>query len=136
MAHSSKPSPGRSTAASTRPRSPTSSPTKARRLIEWTASASRIAHRLASAHVDGHQRRRRRREALQPRAARCEASFDTVIDWGEKLVYTGTKDDALPPEVLQALDDYLAESNSKLLVVHAAAGRARQGPKKKPHAPP
>src|SRR5262245_29106154 len=30
--------------------------------------------------------------------------FEAVIDWGEKLVYTGTKDDALPPKVLKALD--------------------------------
>jgi hypothetical protein len=43
--------------------------------------------------------------------------FDRVIAWGEKLVYTGTKDDSLPPDVLKALDAYLAESNSKLLVV-------------------
>jgi len=43
--------------------------------------------------------------------------FDAVLEWGEKLVYTGTKDDSLPPAVLHALDAYLAESNSKLLVV-------------------
>jgi hypothetical protein len=43
--------------------------------------------------------------------------FDSVIAWGEKLVYNGTKDDTLPPDVLKALDAYLAESNSKLLVV-------------------
>lgn len=43
--------------------------------------------------------------------------FEKVIDWGEKLVYTGTKDESLPPGVLHALDLYLAESNSKLLVV-------------------
>jgi hypothetical protein len=43
--------------------------------------------------------------------------FEKVIDWGDKLVYTGTKDEGLPPGVLQALDAYLAESNSKLLVV-------------------
>jgi hypothetical protein len=45
------------------------------------------------------------------------ALFDAVIDWGEKLIYTGTKDDALPPKVLEALDAYLGESNSKILVV-------------------
>ena len=39
-----------------------------------------------------------------------------VQKWGEKLVYSGTKDDTLPPGVLNALDAYLAESNSKLLV--------------------
>jgi hypothetical protein len=43
--------------------------------------------------------------------------FDAVLRWGEKLVYSGTKDDSLPPDVLKALDAYLAESNSKLLVV-------------------
>src|SRR5205823_7978920 len=25
--------------------------------------------------------------------------FDSVLAWGEKLVYTGTKDDSLPPDV-------------------------------------
>src|SRR5439155_23844458 len=43
--------------------------------------------------------------------------FDSVITWGEKLVYSGTKDDSLPPDVLAALDAYLEESNSKLLAV-------------------
>jgi hypothetical protein len=43
--------------------------------------------------------------------------FDRVIAWGEKLVYSGTKDEGLPPDVMKALDEYLAESNSKLLVV-------------------
>jgi len=45
------------------------------------------------------------------------ALFDAVIEWGEKLVFTGVKDDSLPPRVYKALDEYLAESNSKLLVV-------------------
>jgi hypothetical protein len=45
------------------------------------------------------------------------ALVDSVLAWGEKLVYQGTKDDSLPPDVLLALDDYLAESNSKLLVL-------------------
>jgi hypothetical protein len=43
--------------------------------------------------------------------------FDRVIAWGEKLVYSGTKDEGLPPDVMKALDEYLTESNSKLLVV-------------------
>jgi hypothetical protein len=43
--------------------------------------------------------------------------FEAVLLWGEKLVYQGTKDDSLPPAVIKALDEYLAESNSKLLVV-------------------
>lgn len=45
------------------------------------------------------------------------ALFDSVIEWRERLVYSGTRDDTLPPAVLKALDGYLAESNSKLLVV-------------------
>lgn len=45
------------------------------------------------------------------------ALVDSVLAWGEKLVYSGTKDDSLPPDVLVALDDFLAESNSKLLVL-------------------
>jgi hypothetical protein len=40
-----------------------------------------------------------------------------VIRWGEKLVYRGTPEEGLPPGVHHALDAYLAESNSKLLVV-------------------
>ncbi len=43
--------------------------------------------------------------------------FQAVIQWGEKLVYKGGRDETLPPDVLDALDDYLAESNPKLLVV-------------------
>lgn len=43
--------------------------------------------------------------------------FDEVLVWGERLLYTGTKDDSLPPKVLDALDAYLAESNSKILIV-------------------
>jgi hypothetical protein len=43
--------------------------------------------------------------------------FDRVIAWGEKLVYSGTKDEGLPPDVMKALDEYLTESNSKLLVI-------------------
>jgi multidrug efflux pump subunit AcrA (membrane-fusion protein) len=45
------------------------------------------------------------------------ALFDQVLKWGEKLVYSGVQDETLPPGVHKALDEYLAESNSKLLVV-------------------
>lgn len=40
-----------------------------------------------------------------------------VLEWGEKLVFTGNKDESLPPKIIQALDAYLAESGCKLLVV-------------------
>ncbi len=41
----------------------------------------------------------------------------SVLEWGEKLVFSGTKDEGLPPRVLTALDAYLIESPSQLLVV-------------------
>jgi hypothetical protein len=40
-----------------------------------------------------------------------------VLNWGEKLVFQGARDDSLPPKVLNALDAYLAEAHSKLLVI-------------------
>ncbi len=43
--------------------------------------------------------------------------FDAVLDWNERLVYQGSRDDSLPPAVLDALDNYLAQSNPKLLVL-------------------
>jgi hypothetical protein len=42
----------------------------------------------------------------------CQA----VLQWDEKLVFRGVKDDGLPPDVYEALDKYLAESAAKLLV--------------------
>jgi hypothetical protein len=60
------------------------------------------------------------------------ALFEAVIDWGEKLVYSGTKDDALPPRVLKALDGYLAESNSKFLTVMPLPDERESSRKKKP----
>jgi hypothetical protein len=43
--------------------------------------------------------------------------FDAVIQWGEKLVFRGARDETLPPKVLSALDAYLAEQTPKLLVL-------------------
>ena len=48
---------------------------------------------------------------------RMRALVDGVLRWGEKLVFTGVKDDSLPPDVYAALVSYLEESSSKLLVV-------------------
>ena len=42
---------------------------------------------------------------------------DRVRAWGELLAYTGSKDEALPADVFAALDAYLAQSPSKVLVV-------------------
>jgi hypothetical protein len=52
---------------------------------------------------------------------------EEVIKWGEKLSFSGTRDDSLPPKVLTALDGYLAESNSKLLVVQPLRDERESG---------
>lgn len=57
---------------------------------------------------------------------------DTVNRWGEKLVYQGVKDDSLPPKVLKALDEYLAESSSRLLVIYPLNDERDGTEKKKP----
>jgi hypothetical protein len=54
---------------------------------------------------------------------------EQVMKWGEKLVFSGTRDDSLPPKVLAALDAYLAESNSKLLVVQPLRDERESGKK-------
>ena len=63
---------------------------------------------------------------------RMRALADSVLVWGEKLVYSGSKDDSLPPDVLWALDAYLEESSSKLLVVLPLRDEREQESKKPP----
>ncbi len=63
---------------------------------------------------------------------RMRTLFERVLTWGEKLVYTGSKDDSLPPDVLQALDAYLEESNSKLMVVLPLRDEREEESKKPP----
>ncbi|MGF1581165.1 MAG: hypothetical protein ACFCD0_17505 [Gemmataceae bacterium] len=58
--------------------------------------------------------------------------FDAVIEWDEKLVYSGQKDETLPPKVLKSLDEYLEESNSKLLVVQPLRDEREKESKKPP----
>jgi hypothetical protein len=43
--------------------------------------------------------------------------MEAVVEWGEPLVFKGTKDAGLPPAVADSLDAYLHESQPKLLVV-------------------
>jgi hypothetical protein len=43
--------------------------------------------------------------------------MEAVLQWGEPLTFKGTKDPGLPPAVAHALDDYLHESQPKLLIV-------------------
>lgn len=88
---------------------------EARRLIEVdrVSVAVRPAAKCEVAAISGADVVEKRSNLVQL----MRALFDAVIAWGEKLVYTGVKDDALPPKVLHALDNYLTESNSKFLVI-------------------
>lgn len=56
-------------------------------------------------------------ERASVQVKKMRALFDAVLDWNERLVYRGSRDATLPPGVLAALDEYLHESNPKLLVL-------------------
>lgn len=59
-------------------------------------------------------------DVLDPRAnqlKRLSRLCYRVQLWGEPLSYHGVPDESLPPDVLRALDDYLADSNAKQLMV-------------------
>ncbi|QEL18190.1 efflux RND transporter periplasmic adaptor subunit [Limnoglobus roseus] len=61
---------------------------------------------------------------------RMRQLFDSVLTWGDKLVFKGEKDESLPPAVLHALDDYLAESQPKLLVIQPIRDEREKDDKK------
>ncbi|HEY7309096.1 MAG TPA: hypothetical protein VH643_06965 [Gemmataceae bacterium] len=87
-----------------------------RRLVECDRVSVAIRQFGAKARIEavsGADVVERRSNLIRLMRKLCEQ----VIRWGEKLVFNGTRDDSLPPRVLSALDAYLAESNSKLLVV-------------------
>jgi len=54
-----------------------------------------------------------RSKLVRSMADLCEA----VFAWGERLTYTGVRDETWPPAVLTALDAYLVESNARLLIL-------------------
>ena len=56
-------------------------------------------------------------EKASTHVRRLRRLMESVILWGESLVFKGTKDAGLPPAVAHALDEYLHESQPKLLVV-------------------
>jgi hypothetical protein len=56
-------------------------------------------------------------EKASTHVRRLRALFDAVLKFNDRLVFQGTRDEALPQWVLKALDEYLAESQPKLLVV-------------------
>ena len=56
-------------------------------------------------------------EKASTHVRRMRALFDAVLKFGDRLTYRGSKDEGLPPDLSHALDDYLAESQPKLLVI-------------------
>jgi hypothetical protein len=56
-------------------------------------------------------------EKASTHVRRLKALFDAVLKFNDRLVFQGSRDESLPLWVLKALDEYLAESQPKLLVV-------------------
>ncbi|WP_439621339.1 hypothetical protein [Gemmata sp.] len=56
-------------------------------------------------------------EKASTHVRRMRHLMEAVLQWGEPLVFKGSKDAGLPPAVAESLDEYLHESQPKLLVV-------------------
>ena len=56
-------------------------------------------------------------EKASTHVRRLRLLMEAVLQWGEALNFKGEKDPGLPPAVARALDDYLHESQPKLLIV-------------------
>ena len=56
-------------------------------------------------------------EKASTHVRRLRRLMEAVLQWGETLTFSGTKDAGLPPDVSWTLDEYLSESQPKLLVV-------------------
>jgi hypothetical protein len=56
-------------------------------------------------------------EKASTHVRRLRYLMEAVLHWGETLTFRGEKDPGLPPAVASALDDYLHESQPKLLIV-------------------
>ena len=56
-------------------------------------------------------------EKASTHVRRLRFLMEAVLQWGETLTFKGIKDAGLPPDVSHSLDDYLSESQPKLLVV-------------------
>jgi hypothetical protein len=105
---------------------------ESRRLIDCdrVSVAVRIARRPQIEAISGADVVEKRSNLVQL----MRALVEQVMRWGEKLVYTGSQDDTLPPKVLEALDGFLAESNSKLLVIMPLRDEREKESKRPPRA--
>jgi hypothetical protein len=105
-----------------------------RRLVECDriSVAVRRGRRTDIEAVSGADTVEKRSNLVRLMRALC----DSVLDWGEKLIFKGTKDDSLPPKVLDSLEAYLAESASQLLVVLPLRDEREGDAKSKDRKPP
>jgi hypothetical protein len=103
---------------------------EARRIVECdrVSVALRYARKPRVEAISGADVVERRSNLVQLMQTLC---FE-VMKWGEKLVFTGVKDDSLPPKVLDALNKYLEESASKLLVIMPLKDEREKDSKKPP----
>lgn len=88
---------------------------EARRMlqVDRVAIAGRLGGYTDIEAISGADVIEKRSSLVQNMRSLC----NEVLVWNDRLVYAGQKDESLPPRVLAALDAYLAESNSKLLLV-------------------
>jgi len=69
-------------------------------------------------------------EKASTHVRRLRRLMEAVVHWGEPLIFKGTKDAGLPPAVARTLDDYLHESQPKLLVVQPIRDEREKDTKK------
>lgn len=81
--------------------------------VDRVSVASRLGGNTQIEAVSGADVVEKRSSLIQTMKALCDA----VLVWNDKLIYSGERDETLPPKVLDTLDKYLAESNCKLLVI-------------------
>ncbi len=81
--------------------------------VDRVCVASRLGGNTQIEAVSGADVVEKRSSLIQTMKGLCDA----VLVWNDRLIYNGERDETLPPKVLDTLDKYLAESNSKLLIV-------------------
>lgn len=69
-------------------------------------------------------------EKASTHVRRLRKLMEAVLQWGEPLTFKGVKDAGLPPDVSHALDEYLNESQPKLLVVQPIRDEREKDTKK------
>lgn len=81
--------------------------------VDRVSVASRLGGNTQIEAVSGADVVEKRSSLIQTMKALCDA----VLVWNDRLIYSGERDETLPPKVLDTLDKYLAESNSKMLII-------------------